>query len=486
MSIKNNNINPQSFIESFNEDIEKKNHFLRVKTAKTGKTVELKIVQLNFLQRILRNFGLVYRNTYRKEDSKALKKALSSRLIFAQKATDFKKIIEVADKALNLTLDVAKKEGDPLEKEFNGLKVPLEVQSVKLDENGKAEYITRFQKTRDIIKANEQSLNSIREEGILVKIKGEKEKNSANRKHLSIHIFENDYVISSNLLVGKGGSKHVKLGYDYNSTTFVANASLKLKKELSDEYEAALEEFKKELDCVTDLNKKDNAPILALDSSYNVNYIGNNGEERFKTTMPLADGDLTSLDLATLSPEQKIDITSQMLEILVFLSGQGICHRDIKPANLLYTKGSDGKIKIFITDFGFATKVNTSVGLVGTLEFLDPIYVYHRNNTPQANHMWDLYSMGRSLTYLFKHDDSTPEFVKNLIAEMTYCNKEVFKGASEWFQVYGMSPPNDFKKYRNSSNLSRMSLEDIKAIFDEAEYEKRSVKQAAVEGQVIV
>ena len=127
-------------------------------------------------------------------------------------------------------------------------------------------------------------------------------------------------------------------------------------------------------------------------------------------------------------------------------------------------------IKIFITDFGLATEVNATVNYpVGTPEFLDPIYLLAiaGKKTTQVNSTWDLYAMGRSLTHLFKDVESTPTFIKELIAEMTYFGTSN-KGINVWFNGYGVSLKNGFEEYKTSQGGSRMSLTDIKAKFDTA------------------
>lgn len=107
---------------------------------------------------------------------------------------------------------------------------------------------------------------------------------------------------------------------------------------------------------------------------------------------------------------QVISLLIEVLEILVFVHGQGVIHRDIKPANLM-RRHPDGKIVLI--DFGAVKEITTqmvnsqgqriSTVAIGTPGYM-PIEQFHGNT--QFNS--DIYALGmvgiQALTGLLADD----------------------------------------------------------------------------------
>ncbi|MEG4505314.1 protein kinase [Microcoleus sp. F6_B4] len=93
-----------------------------------------------------------------------------------------------------------------------------------------------------------------------------------------------------------------------------------------------------------------------------------------------------------LSEEKMIALLKELLEILVFVHGQGVIHRDIKPANLI-RRYSDNKLVLI--DFGSVKEIHIAqrqapvTVRIGTLEYM-PIEQFQYN--PQLNS--DIYALG--------------------------------------------------------------------------------------------
>ncbi|MEG4866646.1 MULTISPECIES: protein kinase domain-containing protein [unclassified Microcoleus] len=93
-----------------------------------------------------------------------------------------------------------------------------------------------------------------------------------------------------------------------------------------------------------------------------------------------------------LAEEKLILLLKELLEILVFVHGQGVIHRDIKPANLI-RRYSDNKLVLI--DFGSVKEIHIAqrqapvTVRIGTLEYM-PIEQFQYN--PQLNS--DIYALG--------------------------------------------------------------------------------------------
>jgi WD40 repeat protein/serine/threonine protein kinase len=90
--------------------------------------------------------------------------------------------------------------------------------------------------------------------------------------------------------------------------------------------------------------------------------------------------------------EKVIPLLKELLEILVFVHGQGVIHRDIKPANLIRRYADN---KLVLIDFGSVKEIHIAqrqapvTVRIGTLEYM-PIEQFQYN--PQLNS--DIYALG--------------------------------------------------------------------------------------------
>lgn len=171
--------------------------------------------------------------------------------------------------------------------------------------------------------------------------------------------------------------------------------------------------FKKEAETLERLGQHNQIPQLLADiEEYQEFYL----VQEFIPGYPLA----SELVVGQALPEnQVINLLTEVLEILVFVHGQGVIHRDIKPANLM-RRQPDGKIVMI--DFGavkeIATQVVNSQGqitstvAIGTPGYM-PIEQFHSN--PQFNS--DIYALGvvgiQALTGLPANDLSRLRDPKN-------------------------------------------------------------------------
>lgn len=91
--------------------------------------------------------------------------------------------------------------------------------------------------------------------------------------------------------------------------------------------------------------------------------------------------------------QQVIQFLKEILEILVFVHGQGVIHRDLKPANLMRRQPDD---KIVLIDFGAVKELGTQIAgqNVPTIAIGTPGYmaIEQFNGQPQFNS--DIYAVG--------------------------------------------------------------------------------------------
>jgi serine/threonine protein kinase len=113
------------------------------------------------------------------------------------------------------------------------------------------------------------------------------------------------------------------------------------------------------------------------------------------------------------SPQEIKQVAISVLEILVYLQSMKppVIHRDIKPENILI----DGKMKVYLVDFGFARmgggEVAASSVVKGSLGFMPPEQLFNRQLTEAS----DLYGLGATLICLLTGTKSAD--IGNLIDE---------------------------------------------------------------------
>ncbi|MEG4571468.1 protein kinase [Microcoleus sp. N3A4] len=144
--------------------------------------------------------------------------------------------------------------------------------------------------------------------------------------------------------------------------------------------------FQKEAEVLEKLGQHDQIPQLFA-------YFEEN-EEFFLVESFVAGHSLSSeiVPGKPLTEEKMIALLKELLEILVFVHGQGVIHRDIKPANLI-RRYSDNKLVLI--DFGSVKEIHIAqrqapvTVRIGTLEYM-PIEQFQYN--PQLNS--DIYALG--------------------------------------------------------------------------------------------
>jgi WD40 repeat protein/serine/threonine protein kinase len=144
--------------------------------------------------------------------------------------------------------------------------------------------------------------------------------------------------------------------------------------------------FQKEAEVLEKLGQHDQIPQLFA-------YFEEN--EEFFLVESFVAGHSLSTEIVTgkpLTEEKMIALLKELLEILVFVHGQGVIHRDIKPGNLI-RRYSDNKLVLI--DFGSVKEIHIAqrqapvTVRIGTLEYM-PIEQFQYN--PQLNS--DIYALG--------------------------------------------------------------------------------------------
>jgi WD40 repeat protein/serine/threonine protein kinase len=144
--------------------------------------------------------------------------------------------------------------------------------------------------------------------------------------------------------------------------------------------------FQKEAEVLEKLGQHDQIPQLFA-------YFEEN--EEFFLVESIVAGHSLSTEIVPgkpLTEEQMIPLLKELLEILVFVHGQGVIHRDIKPANLIRRYADN---KLVLIDFGSVKEIHIAqrqapiTVRIGTLEYM-PIEQFQYN--PQLNS--DIYALG--------------------------------------------------------------------------------------------
>ncbi|MCM0591052.1 MAG: protein kinase domain-containing protein [Gloeotrichia echinulata DVL01] len=146
--------------------------------------------------------------------------------------------------------------------------------------------------------------------------------------------------------------------------------------------------FKKEAEILEKLGQHDKIPTLLAEFEEN---------EEFYLVQQFIDGNPLNQEILPGQPwneDQVIRLLTEVLEILIFVHGQGVVHRDIKPANLMRRSADD---KLVLIDFGAVKEIGTQTPqgqlapsvAVGTLQYMP---IEQLQGHPQFNS--DIYALG--------------------------------------------------------------------------------------------
>lgn len=146
--------------------------------------------------------------------------------------------------------------------------------------------------------------------------------------------------------------------------------------------------FKKEAEILEKLGQHEQIPTLLADLEENQEFYL---VQQFISGHPLTQEILPGQPW---SEDRVINLLTEVLQILVFVHGQGVIHRDIKPANLMRRQPDQ---KIFLIDFGAVKEIGTQMVrgqiiqtvVIGTPGYM-PIEQFH--GQPQFNS--DIYALG--------------------------------------------------------------------------------------------
>lgn len=93
-------------------------------------------------------------------------------------------------------------------------------------------------------------------------------------------------------------------------------------------------------------------------------------EGRLWISMQYIDGvDAAAVDTRTLPPERAVQIVAETAQALDFAHSKGVLHRDVKPANILLERGSGGRERVYLGDFGIARALGEAGRLTRTGSF---------------------------------------------------------------------------------------------------------------------
>ncbi len=116
--------------------------------------------------------------------------------------------------------------------------------------------------------------------------------------------------------------------------------------------------------------------------------------------MQLINGESLRKLAPVLSIEVKVDIVAQAALALQAAHDLGVIHRDVKPSNIMVERGTEGKLKAYMLDFGIsrlveATSSTLTGTVIGTPAFIAPERL--DSNAQPPDHRIDLYSLGATL-----------------------------------------------------------------------------------------
>ncbi|GAB3546638.1 hypothetical protein GCM10027404_07430 [Arthrobacter tumbae] len=195
--------------------------------------------------------------------------------------------------------------------------------------------------------------------------------------------------------IGHGGFADVYRAGDKKTGATIA---VKILRNVDGVEEEAIKRFQRELRIMERLSHPNVVQVLAQ---------GETGDGKVWYAMPLAQGSLADyLSLLKDNPPLIVDIIRQVCAGLNYIHGEGIFHRDLKPGNVLRLgTGDDGADTWAVSDFGLAVMAERDTDpLTSTYRQGLGSWVYTApeqwQNARQANHLSDIYSLGKMLQEL--------------------------------------------------------------------------------------
>jgi tRNA A-37 threonylcarbamoyl transferase component Bud32 len=180
--------------------------------------------------------------------------------------------------------------------------------------------------------------------------------------------------------IGQGGMASVYRGQDLTNENIVAVKVLAPQLALDPSFR---KRFEREAKVLRDLNHPNIVSILDYGQVNGVYYI----------VMPFVEvGGLNErLRKGALDPLECASIMTQIALALEYAHTAGVVHRDVKPSNILLEENG----KVWLSDFGFAHVLDSSLsltgsGLIGTPAYMAPELVSGESATPRS----DQYSLG--------------------------------------------------------------------------------------------
>jgi len=170
----------------------------------------------------------------------------------------------------------------------------------------------------------------------------------------------------------KGFDKKLKIAFKVGSSSLEAQAALVV---TFDKQGSENEEKKSRMREELRISEKFQN-IKGFCKMFGVKHKSNTGQEKLTIYSPYQkDGTLEELmsnDKRILTKEEKIDISKQILEILVALSDKKISHHDIKPSNFLVKFDITGKPILSLIDFGYSLDFGKPETTKFTPQFVNP------------------------------------------------------------------------------------------------------------------
>jgi serine/threonine protein kinase len=241
-------------------------------------------------------------------------------------------------------------------------------------------------------------------------------------------IFGNKYQVLNE--IGRGGMGAVYIARDTKLQRQVALKHLILAPGIDDHAkEELIYNFTREAIALANISHPNIVNIYDLGQEDNNNHY---------IVMELIDGQPLSKILKTveLTPEQIINIATQISDSLDYVHSNGVIHRDIKPDNIIYT--DKGVCKL--TDFGIAKSANTGSenpysqgSIVGTILYISPEQLQNPDGVDgradQFSFAVALYEIMTGVTPF--HSENPRDVIMKILGEEPVPPSQIVPGLSE-------------------------------------------------------